>query len=110
MRDYIHVVDLADAHMRALSYLAGGGDPLICNLGNGEGYSVREVIETCRQVTGFAIPAKEALRRPGDPSKLIADASLAAAVLGWKPHRSGIEDIVVDAWTWHCKYPNGYPR
>lgn len=108
VRDYIHVSDLAGAHLRALDYLAGGGEPLICNLGNGEGFSVREVIEVCREVTGFAIPVKEAPRRAGDPSRLVADASLARERLGWTPERSGLREIVTDAWVWHRTNPEGY--
>lgn len=108
IRDYIHVTDLAQAHLRALDYLADGGAPLICNLGNGEGFSVRQVIETCRLVTGFAIPAVESPRRPGDPSRLIADASLARKVLGWEPMRARLEEIVIDAWNWHVRFPKGY--
>ncbi|CAN5482488.1 UDP-glucose 4-epimerase GalE [soil metagenome] len=108
IRDYIHVSDLADAHLRALDYLAKGGAPLICNLGNGSGFSVREVIEACRTITGYAIPAKEVPRRAGDPSRLIADASLAREKLGWKPIRSGLREIILDAWTWHQRNPRGY--
>ena len=108
VRDYIHVLDLGDAHLRALDYLATGENPLICNLGNGEGYSVREVIEACREVTGHAIPAEAAERRPGDPSRLIADASLARKVLGWEPKRPDLKTIVEDAWRWHQAHPDGY--
>ncbi len=108
IRDYIHVSDLADAHLRALDHLAKGGEPLICNLGNGEGFSVREVINVCREVTGFAIPAAEGPRRAGDPSRLVADASLARERLGWKPSRPGLREIVTDAWVWHRMNPEGY--
>lgn len=108
VRDYIHVADLADAHLRALNYLAEGGAPLICNLGNGLGFSVKEVIETCRKVTGKNITAVQAPRRAGDPSRLIADASRAREVLGWAPRRPGLEAIVKDAWAWHQARPGGY--
>jgi UDP-glucose 4-epimerase len=108
IRDYIHIIDLAEAHSRALSYLADGRAPLICNLGNGNGFSVREVIETCRRVTGKAIAAEECERRPGDPSRLIANASLAAQKLGWTPRYGDLERIVADAWGWHVANPRGY--
>ncbi len=109
VRDYIHVADLADAHIRALEYLGSGGKPLICNLGNGQGFSVMEVIETCRDVTGKEIPSAESDRRAGDPGRLIADASLAKRVLGWTPQVPGLRDIVSDAWHWHVAHPDGYP-
>jgi len=108
IRDYIHVADLADAHLRALDYLRAGGAPVICNLGNGQGFSVREVIDVCRRVTGREIKVVEGPRRAGDPSRLIASAAKAEAVLGWVPRRSGIEEIVSDAWAWHVAHPNGY--
>lgn len=110
VRDYIHVSDLADAHLMALDHLARGNLSLVCNLGNGEGFSVREVIEMCREVTGFAIPAEEGPRRPGDPSKLVADAARAREVLGWKPTRSALNQIITDAWAWHRAHPTGYPK
>jgi UDP-glucose 4-epimerase len=108
IRDYIHISDLADAHLRALDYLSKGGDPLICNLGNGLGFSVREVIDTCREVTGHSIPEKEVERRAGDPSRLIADASRAHKVLGWVPQKGELKQIVQDAWKWHQSNPDGY--
>lgn len=108
VRDYIHVSDLASAHLRALDYLADKGQSLICNLGNGEGFSVREVIETCRKVTGCEIPVKEAPRRAGDPSRLIANAALARERLGWIPEKADLEEIVRDAWAWHSAHPRGY--
>ncbi len=108
IRDYIHVSDLASAHLKALDYLVKGGAPLICNLGNGNGFSVREVIETCRKVTQFAIPVVESERRPGDPSRLIADATLAREKLSWQPERGDLEAIIRDAWIWHRKHPEGY--
>lgn len=108
VRDYIHVADLAEAHLLALEYLAREQKSLICNLGNGLGFSVKEVIETCRQVTGKPIAVKEAPRREGDPSRLIADASKARALLGWVPKRPELRTIVEDAWAWHVANPQGY--
>ena len=100
VRDYIHVSDLADAHVRAVER---SGDPglLICNLGNGDGFSVRQVIETAREVTGLAIPAIEAPRRPGDPATLVASSVRARARLGWEPQHADLHDIVASAWRWH---------
>ncbi len=109
IRDYVHVTDLADAHLRALDHLAAGKGSLICNLGNGSGFSVREVIKACREVTGYAIPVVESPRRAGDPSRLVADATRAREVLGWKPTRSGLREIIIDAWAWHSAHPRGYP-
>ena len=97
IRDYIHVVDLADAHERALEQ-AVPGQHRIYNLGNGTGYSVRQVLDTCRQVTGHPIPAQPAARRPGDPAILIASSDRARYKLGWKPERSELAVIVADAW------------
>lgn len=108
IRDYIHVSDLADAHLLALDYLRAGGAPVICNLGNGHGYSVREVIDVCRRISGKPIAVVEAPRRAGDPSRLIASAEKAKAVLGWVPKKGALEDIVRDAWAWHVSHPNGY--
>ena len=100
VRDYIHVSDLADAHVRAVEQV---GEPglLVCNLGNGDGFSVRDVIEVARQVTGHPIPAREAPRRPGDPAVLVASAERARERLGWKPQHPGLADIVASAWEWH---------
>ncbi|MFC5722101.1 UDP-glucose 4-epimerase GalE [Streptomyces gamaensis] len=97
VRDYLHVADLAEAHLLALS-AARDGEHLICNLGNGSGFSVREVIETARKVTGHPIPAVPAARREGDPAVLVASAARAREVLGWRPSRPDLEDIVADAW------------
>ncbi len=108
IRDYIHVEDLADAHLRALVKLQEGADKLACNLGTGTGFSVREVIETARRVTGHAIPARVVERRPGDPAQLISGGNRAETLLGWKPQRPGIEDIVGDAWRFIESHPNGY--
>lgn len=97
IRDYIHVVDLADAHELALAH-AVPGEHRIYNLGNGTGFSVRQVIDTCRDVTGQSIPAESAPRRPGDPAVLIASSDRARAELGWKPERAELSAIVADAW------------
>lgn len=107
VRDYIHVNDLAEAHLLALEYLAGGGSSDVFNLGSGDGYSVKEIIETARRVTGREIKATVEPRRAGDPSVLIASNKKAAEVLGWKPVR-GLEEIISDAWAWHSGHPNGY--
>jgi UDP-glucose 4-epimerase len=96
VRDYIHVDDLAAAHLLALGH-AVPGEHLVCNLGTGTGFTVREVVEACRRATGHPIPAAVAPRRPGDPAVLVASAERARAVLGWAPHR-GLEEIVGDAW------------
>ncbi|MBD9702611.1 UDP-glucose 4-epimerase GalE [Streptomyces caniscabiei] len=97
VRDYIHVADLADAHLLALD-AARPGEHLICNLGNGNGFSVREVIETVRQVTGHPIPEVVAPRRAGDPATLVASAATARERLGWNPSRADLAEIVADAW------------
>jgi UDP-glucose 4-epimerase len=104
VRDYIHIADLAQAHILGLVPGAQG----FYNLGNGDGYSVREVIQTCEKVTGKKIPAIEKPRRPGDPPKLVASAKKAMNELGWKPKFPKLEDIVATAWAWHQKHPNGY--
>ncbi|HSK91071.1 MAG TPA: UDP-glucose 4-epimerase GalE [Euzebyales bacterium] len=100
VRDYVHVADLADAHVRAVEQVRDPG-LLICNLGNGDGFSVRQVIDVAREVTGHALPAREAARRPGDPAVLVASAERARERLGWKPQRSDLSDIVASAWEWH---------
>ena len=104
IRDYIHVVDLADAHIRALAPGVTG----FFNLGNGGGYSVREVIAACEKVTGRRIPVVEKPRRAGDPPRLIATADKARRVLGWRPRYAALEDIVATAWAWHRSHPGGY--
>ncbi len=104
IRDYIHIVDLAQAHILALA----PGRQGFYNLGNGDGYSVRQVIQMCEQVTGTRIPALEKPRRPGDPPKLVAGAEKAIRELGWKPKYPKLEDIVASAWRWHRAHPNGY--
>ncbi|MDX2174859.1 MAG: UDP-glucose 4-epimerase GalE [Candidatus Sumerlaeia bacterium] len=110
VRDYIHVEDLAAAHLGALNHLWAGGEPLTCNLGNGQGYSVKQVIDTCRKVTGHKIPAVRAPRRAGDPSRLVASSQLAREALGWRPRKPELETIVSDAWAWHQAHPHGYGK
>ena len=108
IRDYIHVTDLAKAHILAVEYLMKGGESNVFNLGNGVGYSVREVIETARKVTGHPIPAVEIPRRAGDPARLVASGEKAKTVLGWEPKITSLEDIIRSAWVWHSTHPNGY--
>ncbi|MBD3296077.1 MAG: NAD-dependent epimerase/dehydratase family protein, partial [Candidatus Omnitrophica bacterium] len=103
IRDYIHVNDLVNAHVLALKYLEEGGGSELFNLGNGKGFSVREVIETARRLTSRDIRAVDHDRRPGDPPKLIGSASKAGEKLGWKPEFTDIESIVSTAWKWHQK-------
>ncbi len=100
VRDYIHVDDLGLAHVAALGYLASGGNAGVFNLGTGEGYSVLQVVEEVRKITGAAIPARIHPRRPGDPPQLVADARKAAAELGWTPRHSSLKEIVETAWRW----------
>jgi len=107
IRDYIHIQDLISAHLLALDAL-GERDRLIYNLGNGAGYSVREVIETARQVTGHPIPAVETPRRPGDPPRLVASSERIRRELGWQPQIPDITDIIASAWEWHRTHPQGY--
>jgi len=107
IRDYIHVRDLAEAHLLALQYLDREDTSNVFNLGSGDGYSVREIIETARRITGREIPAVVEPRRAGDPSVLIASNKKAGEVLGWKPQR-GLEEIIADAWNWHLNHPDGY--
>ncbi|MDA3851188.1 MAG: UDP-glucose 4-epimerase GalE [Spirochaetaceae bacterium] len=106
IRDYIHVKDLAQAHILALKEGISGA----FNLGNGKGFSVKEVVETARKVTGHPIPAEVKERRPGDPDQLISKSDKAMEVLGWNPQYTELEDIIQSAWKWHQKYPEGYPE
>jgi UDP-glucose 4-epimerase len=108
VRDYIHVSDLAAAHLLVLEALKEK-DRLIYNLGNGRGFSVREVIDTIRKVTGHAIPAEESPRRPGDPAVLVASPEKIKRELGWKPEYTDLESIVRSAWNWRKAHPSGYP-
>ena len=108
IRDYVHVADLCAAHLLALDYLRAGGSSGCVNLGNGQGYSVMEVIERARHVTNRKIEAKVEPPRPGDPSRLVANAGKAKSLLGWKPQYPELEAIVRTAWQWHRTYPDGY--
>ena len=107
IRDYIHVEDLGAAHLLALGH-AGEGTHDIFNLGNGNGFSVQEVLDVARDVTGADIPAVEQPRRPGDPPALVGAAGKARSVLGWEPRKPGLETMVSDAWAWHLAHPHGY--
>jgi len=107
IRDYIHVDDLGAAHVKALDRLSEG-QGLKLNLGTGRGYSVREVIESCRKISGHKIPEVVGPRRPGDPPELVADASLAGKVLDWQPRYRDIDEIVATAWRWHSSHLKGY--
>jgi UDP-glucose 4-epimerase len=108
VRDYIHVTDLCSAHTLALGYLRGGGQSEFINLGNGHGYSVMEVIEAARRVTGREIEVRVEAARPGDPARLVADARKAREVLGWETRYPELEAIVRTAWQWHEAHPEGY--
>ena len=108
IRDYIHVVDLAAAHVLALEAL-GDRTQLIYNLGNGRGFSVRQVVEAARRVTGHPIPAIEGPRRPGDPAVLVASSEKIQRELQWQPRYADLETIVASAWQWHQRHPEGYP-
>lgn len=105
IRDYVHVDDLADAHLLALEYLWGGGRSAAFNLGNGSGFSVQQALDTAERVTGRPVPVIDARRREGDPARLVADSALAKAVLGWRPRYAELETIVRHAWQWEQKRP-----
>ena len=108
IRDYIHVCDLAQAHILALDYLLSGGENNVFNLGNGVGFSVKEVIEEARKVTGHAIPTEVLPRRAGDPAQLIASSEKAKMVLGWKPEFDDLHTLIQTAWDWHKAHPRGF--
>lgn len=108
IRDYIHIYDLANAHILALENSEKGS--AYFNLGNGDGYSVKEVIQTAREVTGHPIPAQIAQRRPGDPARLIGGSEKIQSALGWKPKYPKLQQIIESAWQWHRAFPNGYPK
>lgn len=110
IRDYIHVTDLAQAHILAMDYLMNGGESNIFNLGNGVGFTVKEVIDTARKVTGHLIPAKTTPRRAGDPAQLIASSEKARSVLGWHPEHADLEEIIATAWNWHKHHPHGFAK
>ncbi|MBU3189424.1 UDP-glucose 4-epimerase GalE [Clostridium bowmanii] len=110
VRDYVHVTDLANAHLLAVERLRRGEDSVICNLGNGKGFSVKEVIETTRKVTGLKIKAEMAPRRAGDPAVLIASSDKAKNILGWAPKYDSLQTIIETAWQWHKGHPDGYVK
>lgn len=110
VRDYIHVTDLAQAHILAMEYLNNGGESNIFNLGNGVGFTVKEVIDTARKVAGHPIPAQTTPRRAGDPAQLVASSEKAKTILGWKPQYDDLETIIASAWKWHESHPNGYGK
>jgi UDP-glucose 4-epimerase len=107
IRDYVHVLDLADAHLRALDYLRAGGKTDVFNLGTGKGASVLEVLTAARRISGVEIPSENVARRPGDPVAVFADNTRARELLGWQP-KLGLEDIIASAWKWHSAHPDGY--
>ena len=110
LRDYIHVCDLATAHVLALKYLEAGGKSQAYNLGTEHGFSVREIIAAVKKITGKDFPVREEARRAGDPAKLIASSEKIKKELHWAPEHSSIEDIVASAWRWHSTHPNGYEK
>jgi UDP-glucose 4-epimerase len=114
IRDYIHVSDLADAHLRAIDATARGdsrtaGGAVVCNLGNGGGFSNLEVLAAAERVVGSGIPHEVGQRRPGDPPVLVASADRAAEILGWRARHPSIDDMVGSAWAWRVAHPGGYP-
>lgn len=108
IRDYVHVMDLAEAHLLAAKWLREGGASVALNLGNGQGYSVREVIRTVEEVSGRPVPVTRAPRRPGDPARLVASSEAAQRLLGWNPRRPDLRTIVEDAYRWFAAHPHGY--
>ena len=108
IRDYIHVLDLADAHICALNYLRGGGASNFFNLGSGKGFSVKEIIDAAQKVTAQKIKTELGARRAGDPARLIASSDKARKILGWTPQFDDIEKIIATAWNWHKSHPTGY--
>ena len=108
LRDYIHVLDLADAHVLAIDYLRRGGESNIFNLGNGQGFSVKEMIEAAKDATGLDIKVEIGERRAGDPAQLIASSEKARKVLGWQPKFTDVKAVIGTAWKWHRQHPDGY--
>ncbi|WP_295746535.1 UDP-glucose 4-epimerase GalE [uncultured Limosilactobacillus sp.] len=108
VRDYVHPMDLADAHILAIKYLQAGNPSDAFNLGSSTGFSNKQMLEAAREVTGKPIPAKMAPRRPGDPDALVAASDKARSVLGWKPQYDDVHDIIASAWKWHSTHPQGY--
>lgn len=110
IRDYVYIEDLVQAHILALKYLQAGNPSDIFNLGSNQGYSVREMLEAAREVTGQNIPAKILARRQGDPSTLVASSERAQRVLGWRPQMTSIHQVIKTAWSWHKDHPKGYEK
>ena len=110
IRDYIHITDLADAHIKALEYLKNGGKSTYYNLGNGNGFSVKEVIDTVEKVLGQPIKKQIVERRPGDPASLVASSEKIQRELGWKPKYDTLDSVVASAWKWHSTHPNGFEK
>lgn len=110
IRDYIHVMDLARAHIKAMEYLVAGGESTAFNLGVGQGYSVQEIISAVRRITGHPIPVEKAERRAGDPAVLVASSEKARKILGWEPVESDLDSIISSAWRWHRDHPHGYTQ
>ncbi|MFC1850145.1 UDP-glucose 4-epimerase GalE [candidate division CSSED10-310 bacterium] len=108
IRDYIHITDLAEAHLLAREYMESFSAPKHYNLGNGAGFSVKEVVQAAAAVTGCSIPFEISPRRPGDPAILVADAQSASAELGWKPELTTMEEMIESAWEWHKRHPHGF--
>ena len=108
VRDYVHVVDLVDAHLLAMAYLVKENKSNIFNLGSAHGFSNLEILKSAIKVTGQKIPYKIGPRRGGDPDSLVADSTKARQILGWKPQHENIDDIIASAWQWHQKHPNGF--
>jgi UDP-glucose-4-epimerase GalE len=109
VRDYVHVSDLADAHVKALDYLSTGGKSLVCNVGTGQGTSVKQLVAITESVTGRTLPHRMSDRRPGDPASVYADPTLIRAVLGWRATRD-LRDIIASAYRWHERHPEGFDR
>lgn len=110
VRDYVHIHDLARAHVQAIDHLRAGGASELCNLGTGAGHSVLEVVEAVRSVTGRDVPVRVAPRRHGDPPRLVAAVGRATSVLGWRPQIANLRDIIASAWSWRQAHPHGYAR
>ena len=110
VRDFIHVTDLAEAHLLALRHLQQEGESLVCNLGSETGFSVRQVIEAAARVTGTSLPVQEKSRRPNEPSRLVASAAFSRRLLGWNPRYSDLETIIQTSWEWHKTHPQGYAQ
>lgn len=110
IRDYVHVEDLIEAHILALDYLNRGEKSNVFNLGSSAGFSVKQMVEAARKITGFEIPVRTGERRAGDPAQLVASSSKAKDTLGWNPQRTTIDKIIADAWNWHRHSPNGYQK